>query len=91
MTKRFRTILARIVFGKAVPIASFVGRVESILPDVAHVILVNEAGGEESESQIEPKKLAQEGLAVGDEFRFLVSRNRYFTVGVFVKLAPKTI
>lgn len=71
--------------------ASFAGRVESMSGDAARVLLVNERTGERMESRCDAEVLHDNGIAMGDEFRFEVIRARGTTATRFSKLGPKPV
>jgi hypothetical protein len=72
-------------------IASFVGRVESVLNDIAKVLLINEATKEQLDSQCDLEVLSNNGIGEGDEFRCEVIRLRGTTTLQLHKLPRKSV
>jgi hypothetical protein len=89
-----RAIEVYLTSGVTTPIktlASFVGRVESFVGDSAHVILVNEQTGEQLESRCDTELLRDNGVAVGDDFRFEVVRSKGTTSTRLCRIPPKVV
>ena len=72
-------------------VASFVGKVESLGEAVAIVTLVNEATGEQLESQCDTEVLREKGIGAGDEFRCEVVRGGGETATRLVRLSPRAL
>lgn len=72
-------------------LASFIGRVECISIDTAHVLLTNEKTGECLESQCDPEMLHENGIGAGDEFRCEILRHKGTTATRFFRLPPKKL
>jgi len=72
-------------------VASFVGRVESLIGDSASVLLINEQTGERLESRCDADVLRESAIGAGDEFRCEVVRCKGTTAAHFSRLPPKTL
>jgi len=72
-------------------VASFVGRVESLVGDSALVLLINQATGEQLDSRCDAVVLRENGIGDGDEFRFEVHRSKEVTSTRLFRLPPKTL
>lgn len=75
----------------AKPVASFLGRVDSVGEGNARVHLVSEATGERLESQCDMDVLREKGIGMGDEFRCDIVRISGMTATRLVKLAPRSV
>lgn len=72
-------------------IASFVGKVESVVSDTAKVLLINEATNEQLDSQCDLEVLSENGVGEGDEFRCQVIRLRGTATVQLFKLPRKSV
>lgn len=75
----------------AKPVASFLGRVDSVGEGNARVHLVSKATGERLESQCDLDVLREKGIGMGDEFRCDIVRVSGMTATRLVKLPPKPV
>ncbi len=79
------------VLANAKPVASFLGRVDSVGEENARVHLISEATGERLESQCDLDVLREKGIGMGDEFRCDIVRISGMTATRLVKLAPRPV